>query len=300
MAIERQEWLGASWKVAAFACYAGLNAIARYLSGGAQTGLENALPVYVIVFFQDLFALLIILPWIIKHQNFIPKSNLALHLFRVVASACAIIAWYFALIHIPLAQAVTLSIIGPVIGVIGAKWFLKEKLGWLKVCVISLSLLLACLIIQPNSALLSNLTNTTGLLFIALASILFAIAKILTRKLATTGETARSLTFYLFIFIVPISLVPALTTWVTPELVHWPWLLLAGALTALAIFCVSQALVCAQISFLAPFDICQFFLNTLIGYVAFMELPEPWVIWLIVTFIAFSLSLRRYHAPAKS
>ncbi len=286
-------WFGASWKIAAFACYAGLNAIARYLSGGAQTSLTAHLPVTTIVFFQDLIALTILLPWIIQRKPAFPVKNLSLHLGRVAISAVAIIAWYFALVYIPVAQAVALSIVGPILGVILAKWFLKEKLGWLKAAAIGSSFLIAWLLIQPGSAFMANTENLKGLFFIGLSSLSFAIAKILTRKLAKLGESPQNLTFYLFLFIVPLSLVPALFNWVTPEMVHWPWLLLAGALTALAIFCVSTALVYAEVCFLAPFDICQFFLNTLIGYVAFMELPAPWSLWLLLAFVGFSLTTRK-------
>lgn len=118
------------------------------------------------------------------------------------------------------------------------------------------------------------------------------MAKLATRKLAQLGETPHSLTTFLFIFIVPVSFVPALLHWSTPEIMHWPWLVAAGGLTALAIYCVSSALVYAEVSFLAPFDLCQFILNSIVGYVAFMELPAPWVIWAVVAFAGFSLSAR--------
>jgi len=291
---EQSQWYGASWKIAAFACYAGLNAISRYLSGGANTQLDSHLPVPVIVFWQDLFALLLLLPLILGQAKLaLLPNHLPLHLFRVVASAVAIIAWYYTLRYMPLAQAVALSVIGPVLGVLGARWFLNERFGWKRGIIIALSLSGACFLVEPGSALLSNQSNTTGLICLVLASIFFAMAKLATRRLAQLGETAQSLTAYLFIFIVPVSFIPAVTQWVVPLAVHWPWLCLAGLLTALAIYCVSNALVHAQVSFLAPFDICQFMMNAAIGYVAFMELPAPWAFWLILAFIGFSLTMSR-------
>lgn len=291
---DQNQWYGASWKIAGFACYAGLNAISRYLSGGANTELDSHLPVPVIVFWQDLFALILLLPWIIARAKvaLIP-NHFPLHVFRVVASAIAIMAWYYTLRYMPLAQAVALSVIGPVLGVIGARWFLNERFGWKRGLIILLSLSGACFLVKPGSALLSNQSNTIGLLCLVLASSFFAMAKVATRRLAQHGETAQSLTAYLFIFIVPVSLVPAASQWLLPLAVHWPWLMLAGLLTALAIYCVSNALVHAEVSFLAPFDICQFMMNAAIGYLAFMELPAPWAFWLILAFIGFSFTFRR-------
>lgn len=295
--IDRSQWYGASWKVAGFACYAGLNAIARYLSGGANTQLEGHLPVPVIVFWQDLIALLLLVPWIVKRAkvSLIP-SHIGLHLARVVVSAMAIMAWYYTLLYMPISQAVALSVIGPMLGVLGAKVFLKERVGWLRAGIILLSLSGACLLVKPNVAFLSNQSNTLGLLCLVLASSFFAIAKLLTRRLATLGETAQSLTSYLFIFIVPVSLIPAMANWVMPLGAHLPWLCLAGVLTALAIYCVSCALVHAEVSFLAPFDICQFMLNAAIGYLAFMEIPSPWAIWLLIAFLGFTLTVKPKRA----
>jgi drug/metabolite transporter (DMT)-like permease len=107
------------------------------------------------------------------------------------------------------------------------------------------------------------------------------------------GETPQTLTYYLFIFIVPMSFVPALIYWVPPDMMHWPWIILAGVLTAMAIYCVSSALAYAEVSFLAPFDICQYILNAIVGYVAFMELPPSWTVWVVLAFIGFTLSARK-------
>lgn len=289
-----KQWYGASWKVMGFACYAGLNAISRYLSGGAETALERHLPVPELVFLQDLIALFILLPWILKQPkiSFFPP-HFKWHFFRVVTSVVAIMAWYAVLMYMPLAQAVALSIIGPMLGVVGARWILKESLGMTRLLFILLSIIAAFYFLHPEKALIENKTNQYGLFFLFISAAFFALAKIATRKLAQKGVSAQALTSYLFIFIVPFSFIPALTTWVTPSFLHLPWLLLAGALTALAIFCVSNALVHAEVSFLAPFDICQFFLNTIVGYVAFMELPAPWAIWLLIAFIGFSFFMKR-------
>lgn len=292
--IAHSQWYGASWKIAGFACYAGLNAIARYLSGGASTQLQTHLPVPMIVFCQDFVALLVLLPFIISRAKVsIVPNHLPLHLFRVISSAIAIMAWYYTLQYMPLAQAVALSVIGPILGVVGAKVLLKERFGRLRSILIIACFSGACWVVKPTTALATHQSNTLGLMSLVIAALFFALAKIATRRLAQLGESATTLTSYLFIFIVPISLIPASLNWVTPEMVHWPWLLLAGVLTAMAIYCVSNALVHAQVSFLAPFDICQFMMNALIGYVAFVELPAPWAIWLILAFLGFTLTIRR-------
>ena len=283
-----QPWLGAAWKIGSFACGALLNGIARYLSGGGESTLSiAALPIYEIVFFQDLFALLMLLPFYFKSFDFKQFNHLPVHFFRGLTSATAVITWYFALFYLPLADAVAISVIGPIMGVVLAKWFLKEKLNLLRIILISGSVLSAVFVMQTVDALKGNSANIIGLLFVFVSALCFALAKVSTRHLAEKGCNARFLTLSLLLFIVPVSVVPAIIHWVPIELYHLPWLLLAGGLTVIAIVCVSKALIYSEVSFLAPFDICRFVLNAAVGYYAFTELPTISAMILASIFLVF-------------
>lgn len=285
-------WWGVIWKIVAFACYAAINTLARYLCGGSTTNLEQTLPVNVIIFFQDSFALLFLLPWIIQHHASLRQPRfIGMHFARVIFSVGAIIGWYFALFFIPQAEATALSIVGPILGVIGAKFFLKEQIGMNRFLLIwvSFSLSLCATWRFMPSFKTIHLDYGVGLGCIILSAALFAAAKLLTRKLAHRGESPQKLTAYLLILIVPFSFIPALFFWVTPSLMHIPWLALGGLLTTLAIYAVSMALTYAEVSFLAPFDFIQFILNAAMGYWIFTEIPSSWVIWIVGTFLLGNL-----------
>jgi len=58
-------WQGAGWKILSMACFALINGIVRYCSGGAGALDMAPLPINVMVFFQNLFGTLCLLPWII-------------------------------------------------------------------------------------------------------------------------------------------------------------------------------------------------------------------------------------------
>lgn len=290
-------WLGAAWKVAAFACYAGLNGIARYLSGGHAHFLEP-LPVYEIVFFQDLFALFLILPWFFKEFNQFKKSDLSIHLLRGLFSGVAVISWYFALFYLPLADAVAISVVGPVLGVMFARIFLRERLNILRFLVIGVTFGIAFYAMQTWSVIYQQQDNYYGLLLVLFSAFCFAMAKITTRALAKRGTNAKWLTISLLFFILPVSLIPALVNWTPVSAHHFGWLMLAGALTVSAIYCVSQALVYAEITFLAPFDISRFIFNSIVGYFAFTELPTAWAlvtISLMFCLVAWQLKRARSH-----
>lgn len=286
-------WMGAAWKIAAFACYAGLDGVARYLSGGVSSDIP-ALPVYEIVFFQDLIAFMILLPWYFKSAASWRLTHLPIHLLRGVFSGVAVITWYFALFYLPLSDAVALSIIGPVMGVLIANWILKEKLNVIRIALISTSFIATLFIMQTLEVLKANQANRLGILFVLISAFCFAVAKISTRMLAQRGCGARMLTLSLLLFIIPVSLIPALSQWTPVSMVHLGWLSLAGLLTVFAIYCVSKALVFAEITFLAPFDICRFLFNTIVGYLAFTELPKLWALSaMMVVFALIAWNIKR-------
>lgn len=286
-------WIGAAWKVAAFACYAGLDGLARYLSGGAVTQLQP-LPVCEIVFFQDVIAFLILIPWYLKVKSLVKISQLPIHLMRGLFSGLAVITWYFALFYLPLGDAVAISVIGPVIGVMLANFFLKEKLNFIRLLVIGCSFFAALYFMRTWEIIHDNQTSLLGTLFVVISAVLFALAKITTRVLAKQGCSARLLTLSLLLFIIPVSLVPALAEWVPVTLAHLGWLTLAGLLTVGAIVCVSKALVYAEITFLAPFDICRYLFNIIVGYFAFTEIPTLWALCAVsLMFFALAWQMRR-------
>lgn len=278
-------WMGAAWKIAAFACYAGLDGVARYLSGGVVSDIP-ALPVYEIVFFQDLIAFLILLPWYFKSAAAWRLKHIPIHILRGVFSGVAVITWYFALFYLPLSDAVALSIVGPIMGVLIANWVLKEKLNIVRIALISVSFIATLFIMQTVEVLKANQANSLGVLFVLISAFCFAVAKITTRLLAQRGCGARMLTLSLLLFIIPVSLIPALSQWTPISVDHLGWLSLAGLLTVLAIYCVSKALVFAEITFLAPFDICRFLFNSIVGYLAFTELPKLWALSTMMVFFA--------------
>lgn len=271
-------------------CYAALNTIVRLLSGGAENSWVQPLPVNMILFIQDFFALLIISPWLFSQMKSAPRPRfIGLHTLRVIFSAIGIIAWYFALSYLPQADAVALSIIGPIIGVIVAKYFLKEQLKPLKLIAIVLTFAGAYILIKPFNVLSHQLHNETGLICVLLSAVGFALAKVFTRKLASLGESRQLLTAYLLLMMVPVTIVPALLVWVTPSFDQILWLMLGGLMTVLAIYAVSSALAYAEVSFLAPFDCMQFILNVSIGYFLFTELPASWASGLVVMAFLFTM-----------
>lgn len=288
-------WEGIFWKLVSCACFASINGVVRYLSGGGSLGHEVALPSSVILFFQNIVGTLLLLPIVkmnfrqIKFTRY-PKT----HFLRVIAAVLGVSLWYLTLESMPIAQGVALSFTGPVFTIIGARLLLGEVVGVQRTFAIFLSMVGAFVISRPDIALSSkNAANGLIILLPLASAITLAWNKLLTRQLASKGESPELLATYLLLGMVPVSLIPALYEWATPSISHWPWLLLLGLLAVMAHVSFGKAYALAEVTFLTTFGFSKFLFSTLIGYIFFVEIPAR-SLWIGMSIISISVLLLAY------
>jgi drug/metabolite transporter (DMT)-like permease len=293
---------GAFWKLVSCAAFAGINAIVRYLTMGVP-GEILPLPSQMLVFFQNLFGVLFILPFLFlsSREAFKLKTQYPkLHFLRIATAVLGVTLWYLSLKYINLAEAVALSFTGPVLSVLGACLFLGETLGGKRLLAIAVSMIGAFIIARPDIAFSQSEISLGVAALLPLGSALaFAVNKLLTRQLGSRGESAQRLTWYLLLGMAPVSFIPALLGWVTPSAEHWPWLLLLGALGFLANFAFGKAYALAEVTFLTPFGFSKFLFSMGLGYYCFSEIPSMSV-WMGLSIIGLSIFLLVYKIPLYS
>jgi len=264
---------GAFWKVSSFLCFSAINGIVRYLSQTAEALGQTALPAYEVAFFQNLLGLIFLIPWILQNGPESLKTRYpALQTCRIVLSAIGVVLWYISLTYMPLAQAVALMFLGPLITLLGAKLFLKET--------ISKERSLAILLGFVGGGIISQTTfmvGTLGLLTLLpiLAATCFSGATLMVRRL-TQDDSPQLIVVYLLLFMAPILFIPTLFYGVWPDTWQWPWLLMMGGLAASAHLCLSKAYASAEVSYLIPYGFTKWFASALIGFAAFAEVPSFW------------------------
>lgn len=276
---------GILWKTLACACFAGLNVIVRYLTGGAG-GTGTPLPAAEIACLQNVIGCALMLPILMGNRSFtsLKSPHLALHTVRVILGAAGIVLLYLAFAVMPTAKAVALGFMGPIFTVIGAAIYLKERLGALRLLGVALGIVGAFLITRPDLDFFKgdpgNGTAFWTLMLPLGSAACFALCKILGRQLTNLGESPALLTIYLLVFMVPVCLVPALFDWVMPVGNQWLWLVLLGGLASLAHYSMAKSFACAEIVFLTPFGFSRLLFSAAIAYVVFAELPKTSDFWL--------------------
>lgn len=297
-------WIGLSWKLFSWTCFAGINTLVRYLSGGSPVPMDNPLPIYTIMFFQNAVGLLLLslclfIRWG-EAPTFLDIQNPKLHTLRVMVAGIGIGLWYISLQHIPVPQVVALSSIGPIITVLGAVIFLRESFGRQRKIAVGLAILGGFLITRPDLSLQGNHQFGYAILLPILAAIIFAIDKLLCRRLMQCRESALSVTFLLLSLLCPICLLPAsYFGWTWPTLSQLPWLVLLGSLGLLAHFSFSRAYQYADVTFLTPFGIAKIILCSIVSYMVFYEFPNSLHLMIGIVVITLSTLVLSYQPKSR-
>lgn len=295
-------WSAACWQMLSCACFASINGVVRYLGGGGSLAPDTPLSPHMILFFQNIFGTLCLLPLLLNQpgHSLLPKKNHTIHFLRIFCGVLGVILWYFSLQRMPIAMGLALTFTGPVFTIVGSKLFLGETIGGKRGMAILLSLIGAFIISRPDRAFTSSSLNLGFAVLLPVGSaIALVVSKLLTRQLASKGETAESLATYLLLLMTPVSLLLALPEWRSPQLAHFPWLIALGILAAGAHFAFGKAYAKAEVTALMPFGFSKFLFSSLIGYFCFLEIPSFSLI-LGLIFISLSILLLYTHPTKRS
>lgn len=293
-------WQGAIWKILACFFFAANNGVVKLLSQPSSDG--PALSSYQIAFLQNFVGFIIMLPFILPQGT--QKLKIiypSLHFYRVLIGVAGVVLWYMALSRMQMAEAVALSFTGPIFTVILSKLYLGERIGFYRYLGIILGIFGAFVITRPDRALWGSENTFSWIVILPLSSaIAISMAKIFGRELGAKGESAENLTFYLLLFMAPLSFIPALSAWVTPTTEQWKWVVLLGLLSAAAHYTTSHAYNLAEVTFLAPLGFARLIFTAAIGFVVFAEIPTSATLWIgtaVIVMGTFCLTLEEKSSP---
>ena len=254
---------GALWMIVACACFSGMNGITRHV--------VQDLPVYVVVFFRSLFGLLAMLPFLLRPGlASLRPGRPRLHVLRAVIGLAAMGCWFYALRHLPLAEATALSFTMPLFASVAAVLVLGERMRARRWTAVAVGFAGAMIILRPGFAAVSAAT-----LLVLFAALLMAASQTAVKVLSRT-EHPNAIVFWLVFLMTPASLVPALFVWRTPGWEQLAWLAALGLVATVAHQCMVRALASTDATAIYPFDFTRLVFAALIGFAAFGEVPDLW------------------------
>jgi len=268
----------------ASACSFGLMAILiRYAS--------KSLHSFEIAFFRSLFGALATAPLLIRHGLRILRTDrLRFYALRCGISTVGMLAGFWAIAHLPLAQAISLSYSSPLFVTIGAVLFLGEIVRMRRWSAVVAGFIGVLVIVRPGTDGFTA-ASLVALLAAACTGTVTISVKFLSRSDAP--DTIVLLTTWLW---VPLSLPAALFVWQAPPAALWPWLVAIGILGTLGQYSWTHALRLADASMLAPFSYLQLVIVSVLAWFAFGETLDRYTVIGAAIVIGATLYIARREA----
>ncbi len=228
------------------------------------------IPTTEVAFFRNFFGLLALLPILLRHGTGLPRTrNLGRYATRTVIGLGSMLCAFWAIGHLPLSQAISLSYAAPLFATIAAVIWLGEIVRLRRWMAVSAGFLGVVVILRPGVAF------TAAMLVPVFGALLAALVAIQMKQLSRL-DPPDTIVFYTYLLWVPLSLVPALFQWVWPDPVVWLWLIATGVLGTLGQWLWTRALRLGEVSALQPISFVQLPIVVLFGWLLFGEVIDMW------------------------
>jgi len=245
---------------------AAMHALVRVASSGMHP--------FEVAFFRNLFGFLVVLPLLVRRGRGALRTHQPhLQALRGVLGVVAMLAWFYGLSVVPLAEATALSFTATIFGTLGATLFLGERMRLRRAAAVAIGFAGTLAVLRPGFAEID-----AGVLAVLLSAVCWGSSLVVVKRLSATDSTV-SIVAWMSIMMTVLSLVPALLVWTPPTVPLLGWLLLIAALGTGGHLLMTRALALADASVVLPLDFARLVWTSIIGFLAFAEVPDAmtWV-----------------------
>ena len=192
------------------------------------------------------------------------------HFIRGAFNSCALLAWFWGLTLVPLADAAALNLIAPLLITIGAIFFFNETVGPRRWMALAIGAAGALVVVRPGY---EDIDFGIGLITI---TIIFSAGQRLVSKSLSHTDPSITSVLYLMLFMLPFTLAASVPVWTWPTLSQFGQMAVIGLLLSIGHFSWMRALTYADISALEPIGFTRLIWGALFGFFFFSEIPTVW------------------------
>ncbi|MBO9402223.1 DMT family transporter [Shimia sp. R9_3] len=244
-----------------------------------------------IVLIRSVIGLAILLAIIVPLQGgfgVLRTSRFGMHMLRGFCVVAANTTFFLGLAVLPLADAVAVFFVSPLLITAFSVLLLGEKIGPRRLLAVGLGMVGVLIMVRPGAE-----GFNAALLLPILAAVAYALLHVLTRKIGGTESAATMSVYIQLVFVVVSATVGAtlghgawedkggemlaflLRSWHIPAAADWPLLVLLGIASAGGGFFISQAYRLSEASLIAPLEYVAMPIAVVVGIVLFGEWPTP-------------------------
>lgn len=205
------------------------------------------------------------------------RGVLRIHVMRGVVSAVMGVLFFWGLARVPLAQAITLAFIAPIIALFLAALILKERIGRATFVASAIAFIGVLTILAGQAQAELGPDAFRGALAILASAVCYAFNIILMRQQSQVA-TPVELTFWQSLTVCICLSLAAPWLAVVPQAADAPMLVLAAALATASLALLGWAYAHGEASYLAPTEYTAFVWAAALGWIVFREPLSPWTL----------------------
>ncbi|MEZ5668203.1 MAG: DMT family transporter [Alphaproteobacteria bacterium] len=281
--------LGIAYMACCFLVFSTIDTMSKYL--------VQELPVLQVAWTRQLGLLLGVMPLLLlRGRTLLQTTRPLLQCVRGLLTIGSSVLFIFAIRFVPLADALAVSFIAPLVVTILGATLLGETVGIRRWTAVAVGFVGAIIVVRPGM----GVVHPAALLVLVAAS-MFAGRQVITRLLGDRDGNMTTMAYTAIAGVVALSL-PLPFVWQTPSSALAIGLLAAiAALGAVGEYLAIKALEVAEAVVVAPTQYTLLIWGTVYGYAVFGDLPDGWTVAgaaIIVASTAYTFYRERRLAAA--
>ncbi|MEQ9519211.1 MAG: DMT family transporter [Parvibaculum sp.] len=275
---------GAIWLLCSALLFSLMQTLAKFLG--------QRLDPFQVSLARAFFGLVVIVPFLLRAGDGaggIRTKVLPLQLLRGVVGTLAMFCGFYAVTHMPLADAQSLNFARGLFLVPLAIVFLKEVVGVRRIIAMGVGFLGVLIMLRPTSEI------DPAALIALLGAALVAFATVLV-KIVSRYDTPVTLMFYTGIVGTCVAIIPAYLNWVEPTLGEYGLLAIMGITGATAHNFFIRGYAVGDTTAIAPFEYSTLIFVTITGFFFFAHVPDVYSILGALIIVGASLYIVRREA----
>ena len=253
------------------ALFAGMDAVMK--------GLVLAIGTFATMFWRNLIGIGLSGALYLRRPSAWPaRSTMKIHIARGVLSSAMGFLFFWGLGRVPLAQAVALAFISPLIALYLASALLGEEIGRRTIGASAIAFAGVLVIFFGQAQADLGRDALTGSVAILISAMLYALNIIVMRRQALVAEPTEITFFQSVIVTITLGLLIPFAGIDLPGAVDWPWILFAAVLAVTSMLLLSWAYARAEANYLATTEYTAFLWALLFGWIFFDEHVSPFTL----------------------
>ena len=253
---------GGMWVLMSAILFTGMSTLAKFLGGRLDS--------FQVVFFRAFLGMIFVLPFLLRAgvDQFKTKRPI-MHICRGITGSSAMICGFYAIVHLPLADAIALNYARPLFLVILAVIILREVVGMRRALATIVGFVGVIIMLRPTGTI--EPASFVAILGAALVAGAVIFVKILSRT-----ESTVTLLFYSGVISTIMTAIPAYLNWTAPTLEEFGLLMAMGLFGVGAHSCFIRGYAMAEATAMAPYDYSRLIFSAIAGFIIFDQLPDAW------------------------